>query len=249
MAFILQNFISDIRGKHSFKGALSDLYNDNKNFLIIILAILVVWAVATNIVYHFIDGPPITTSERVAKYGNSMISRIVLFLSAVCFVKLILFLKNQAQQKTASPLLDTVRNDPYRYMRAAILLPIGIISFAVLQTNFMSIKTAIPAIQPFYLDEWASKADRVLFFGHDAWTLFSWIYDIPALIKIIDLNYTLWVSIVAGLWIYSFIGESISRARRYQYIFSMIFIWFIACLLYTSPSPRDQRGSRMPSSA
>ena len=26
-------------------------------------------------------------------------------------------------------------------------------------------------------------------------------------------------------------------------------IWALACLLYTSPSPRDQRGSRMPSSA
>ena len=25
--------------------------------------------------------------------------------------------------------------------------------------------------------------------------------------------------------------------------------WYTACLLYTSPSPRDQRGSRMPSSA
>ena len=25
--------------------------------------------------------------------------------------------------------------------------------------------------------------------------------------------------------------------------------WFETCLLYTSPSPRDQRGSRMPSSA
>ena len=25
--------------------------------------------------------------------------------------------------------------------------------------------------------------------------------------------------------------------------------WFMNCLLYTSPSPRDQRGSRMPSSA
>ena len=25
--------------------------------------------------------------------------------------------------------------------------------------------------------------------------------------------------------------------------------WFEVCLLYTSPSPRDQRGSRMPSSA
>ena len=27
------------------------------------------------------------------------------------------------------------------------------------------------------------------------------------------------------------------------------FAWYIGCLLYTSPSPRDQRGSRMPSSA
>ena len=27
------------------------------------------------------------------------------------------------------------------------------------------------------------------------------------------------------------------------------FIGFLICLLYTSPSPRDQRGSRMPSSA
>ena len=26
-------------------------------------------------------------------------------------------------------------------------------------------------------------------------------------------------------------------------------IWHYSCLLYTSPSPRDQRGSRMPSSA
>ena len=26
-------------------------------------------------------------------------------------------------------------------------------------------------------------------------------------------------------------------------------LWILACLLYTSPSPRDQRGSRMPSSA
>ena len=27
------------------------------------------------------------------------------------------------------------------------------------------------------------------------------------------------------------------------------FVWLGGCLLYTSPSPRDQRGSRMPSSA
>ena len=31
--------------------------------------------------------------------------------------------------------------------------------------------------------------------------------------------------------------------------FYLVAILFIICLLYTSPSPRDQRGSRMPSSA
>ena len=30
---------------------------------------------------------------------------------------------------------------------------------------------------------------------------------------------------------------------------SMVFALFLACLLYTSPSPRDKRQSRMPSSA
>ena len=32
-------------------------------------------------------------------------------------------------------------------------------------------------------------------------------------------------------------------------IVRIVTAWFRGCLLYTSPSPRDQRGSRMPSSA
>ena len=36
-------------------------------------------------------------------------------------------------------------------------------------------------------------------------------------------------------------------SRMREYVQAMRAIW--ACLLYTSPSPRDQRGSRMPSSA
>ena len=34
-----------------------------------------------------------------------------------------------------------------------------------------------------------------------------------------------------------------------QYAPDIFYKWSKACLLYTSPSPRDQRGSRMPSSA
>ena len=39
------------------------------------------------------------------------------------------------------------------------------------------------------------------------------------------------------------------RKSGEAYIFHPINVAKIVCLLYTSPSPRDQRGSRMPSSA
>ena len=37
--------------------------------------------------------------------------------------------------------------------------------------------------------------------------------------------------------------------ERILYDSKLVDHWTIICLLYTSPSPRDQRGSRMPSSA
>ena len=40
-----------------------------------------------------------------------------------------------------------------------------------------------------------------------------------------------------------------ARTLRNTYAFDNVFTSFSTCLLYTSPSPRDQRGSRMPSSA
>ena len=42
-----------------------------------------------------------------------------------------------------------------------------------------------------------------------------------------------------------FAGGAVSRMA----IFALGIMPYISCLLYTSPSPRDQRGSRMPSSA
>ena len=38
-------------------------------------------------------------------------------------------------------------------------------------------------------------------------------------------------------------------SRTFEDAWGLVQAWNIDCLLYTSPSPRDQRGSRMPSSA
>ena len=43
-----------------------------------------------------------------------------------------------------------------------------------------------------------------------------------------------------------YLGLIVNSLWRY---FCYLALFYIVCLLYTSPSPRDQRGSRMPSSA
>ena len=45
------------------------------------------------------------------------------------------------------------------------------------------------------------------------------------------------------------IKEFIPTEKKVQYIQSLLRVGFDTCLLYTSPSPRDKRQSRMPSSA
>ena len=48
---------------------------------------------------------------------------------------------------------------------------------------------------------------------------------------------------------YNFVGEKFSSSSDKHYIIIFGGLKPKSCLLYTSPSPRDQRGSRMPSSA
>ena len=42
--------------------------------------------------------------------------------------------------------------------------------------------------------------------------------------------------------------KEVDRGRQYAFLQFVKYVVY-TCLLYTSPSPRDQRGSRMPSSA
>ena len=48
---------------------------------------------------------------------------------------------------------------------------------------------------------------------------------------------------------HAFWGEAARQELHWFKPFETVLDWSNPCLLYTSPSPRDQRGSRMPSSA
>ena len=54
---------------------------------------------------------------------------------------------------------------------------------------------------------------------------------------------------IAQLQAVSAIKPDENRAKEFLEQFTFDSLQMVGCLLYTSPSPRDQRGSRMPSSA
>ena len=55
--------------------------------------------------------------------------------------------------------------------------------------------------------------------------------------------------IIIGLIAHILLSRSLGASGYGQYAVLISWAMILTCLLYTSPSPRDQRGSRMPSSA
>ena len=54
---------------------------------------------------------------------------------------------------------------------------------------------------------------------------------------------------ISGAWVADLLMQSVGLAAVLPGLILMVWGWRIACLLYTSPSPRDGLLSRMPSSA
>jgi len=218
------------KAEHAARG-LPRLTRDQKTcglYLAIIFATLLTWGFGVFCLYRFIGGPETVVSDRINSSAGSMIPRLIFFLKILLVVKLFGFIK----QSKDTPLLDYVKQhfkgDPFWVLRIMGLMLLGIISFVYLQVNFMSLKTAIPSLQPFYFDDAAKSLDKILFLDTDPWKVFAWLYDFPNIVMAIDRVYTAWAVLIAGVWIYAFLPGPMSRQRRFQYIFSMILIWFIA---------------------
>ena len=85
--------------------------------------------------------------------------------------------------------------------------------------------------------------------GASAAIVFNW--DMLSFVPMIGLNIGV-ISLIGrfvGANDMERTGEVISAAFIIGIFYSSVLALLYICLLYTSPSPRDQRGSRMPSSA
>ena len=80
---------------------------------------------------------------------------------------------------------------------------------------------------------------------------FLWLQPLAMLCGIIMLSAISYVTLSTDERPFRTVQKKISPSLAWGWLIATVIAdtVFCACLLYTSPSPRDQRGSRMPSSA
>jgi len=92
------------------------------------------------------------------------------------------------------------------------------------------------------------------FFRHENAVLAAILVIIIAMLAVISKGRTVTVGNISNIWLQSSIRGIAAVGELFVVLVGGIDIAvggiaLLTCLLYTSPSPRDQRGSRMPSSA
>jgi hypothetical protein len=123
--------------------------------------------------------------------------------------------------------------------RILLALPILLI-WPVLMRAFSLVKALIPAVQPFYLDPFFHRLDRVLHFGYDPWTLLQPLLGFPIVTYVINLLYALWL-FVMYFAILQQIATLRDRRMRLQFLLSSVLAWTLlgglAATLLSSAGP------------
>ena len=212
--------------KPAFANIRAHLQAD-KLYLIVLFALLLAWGTLVFGVYQSVEAPPIQGTERAERFALRLVKRTFIFGIALLVIRFI----QHEMAKTGTSFVDNIKSElaqrPHAYAFHLAFFALAAVSFSYLQTNFMSLKTTIPEIVPFYLDP-AARAWDLAIFGKDPWLYFEGVYDNALLMNAIDKLYMWWAALVAGFWVWALCSRRMERQRRYQYIFAMVLVWFIA---------------------
>ncbi|WP_017930847.1 phosphatase PAP2 family protein [Robiginitomaculum antarcticum] len=157
----------------------------------------------------------------------------------------LIWLWRQAQQSGEISLVNHMKlkwhsrqASPYAF---PIKLVIALFSFATFIFVYSTVKTRIPAVQPYVWDEFFMRLDRAFFLGNDPWTLFRWVYDVPIVLRVMDFIYDIWAVILVGIWALSFVTRRADARDRYRVPLALMLTWFIGgnvlAVIFSSAGP------------
>ncbi|WP_138380662.1 phosphatase PAP2 family protein [Luteithermobacter gelatinilyticus] len=154
---------------------------------------------------------------------------IYISLAAIVFIKtttyLLRYLSYDRSEKGAGRIISDFRagwlNADYLLAFAVpfLFLP-GYISI------FSSLKSVIPALQPFYLDEVFMKLDRLLHFGVDPWKITHALFGTALMSGVINFFYNLWFFLMFSYVLWQVVNVSFG-AKRAQFLLAFLLCWFV----------------------
>jgi hypothetical protein len=129
---------------------------------------------------------------------------------------------------------------PFR-LRERMLLAAPVLAFwPVTISSFSYLKSALPLVQPFYLDPLLDRWDRVLHFGFRPWELLAPIMHHMPVTLLISIGYLLWFLVIQMVLTAQCMSLR-DRRLRLQFILSELLAWTLignlAAALLSSAGP------------
>ncbi len=123
--------------------------------------------------------------------------------------------------------------------RIILALP-PLLMWPFLATSFSYLKSVMPLVNPFYLDQALMEWDRLLHFGVDPWRLLAPFTNHIPVTFVINVVYTLWLFVFHALLVLQS-GAAGDRRLRMQFILTMALTWTLvgnlAATLMSSAGP------------
>ena len=201
--------------------------SDHVRCAFFIVMLTIIWAAAALIISEIHPDAKTGSKNAAGVYFNHIVKNntIILYIGGILYLfKLLRSLKGVS----LSERLKTV------FFQDRLMLPkffanlaVAIGTCALFTFAYSTIKTRIPEFAPYTWDVTFMKWDRALFLGHDPWTVFAFLYEIPTAIFAMDLIYDLWAPLFIGTWTVCFLVTKPSAAIRFRFPLAVLLAWFV----------------------
>ncbi|MBT5051223.1 MAG: phosphatase PAP2 family protein [Rhodospirillaceae bacterium] len=105
---------------------------------------------------------------------------------------------------------------------------------------FSALKTLIPTVNPFYLDEYFMELDRLLHGGMDPWVLLHPLLASPFISSALNFSYNIWFFVLFGMLFWQAFSQK-NQERRLQFFYAFLSLWIflgiVAATLLSSAGP------------
>ena len=213
---------------------IKSVFKSDWPVLRILIALVAIWFIlAQSLTLIFPDSSGLhQSSGNYAKYVIRNGQMYLMFVMMVLAYKVFKLTSSTEKGQSALPVVKKQAQAWWQGPRYELLgVPgaflMSMVLFGVFLLSYSTIKTRIPNLHPYAFDTLFYKLDRMIFLGRDPWTYFSFLYNHPVVIRLMDFIYDFWAAILVSCWFFALRYGGADKSRRYQFVLALLLTWFI----------------------